>query len=292
MARTSRTHRFLRQIAAAVCLLSFLTPQLEAQPRGNRLMPRYVTVAPPDQEEGRRILAEFRQLGLPGDYYLRFVLEVLPRRGARFEVPGEMWGGRLEHGSVERLVLRPIDGPEKRLLVQHGIPDGAWTWSTSGDVERLPLTQTLEPLAGTHATPFDLQMPYVHWKDFVFEGVARVRGRTAHSFLLYPPADFAVAHPNIGGVRLYLDMQFRAPMQAVLLDANERPARTMTVLDLKRVSGQWMVKSIDIRDEATRDKTRMRITGASLDLELAPQLFTPAALMRQVPPPPKIERID
>lgn len=295
MARLTRTRSFSRQIAAAICLACFLPTAALAQMKGNRLLPRYVTVAPPDQAEGARILAEFRQLGLPGDYYLNFVLEVLPRRGARSEVPGRLWGSRNETGPVTRLSLRPAPpASEVRLLVQNGPCSAAWSWHSDGAPEATPLGpgDLLEPLAGTQATAFDLQMPFIYWSDFVFEGVTKIRGRTAHAFLLYPPAEFATAQPQVGGVRMYLDLQFHALMQAAVLDTNERPTRTLTVLDLKKVGPQWIVKTIDVRDEATRDKTRFRVTGAALDLEFNPQLFTPEQLSSTIEPPAQIERID
>lgn len=284
-----------RQIAAAVCLLCSLPLTLEAQPRGNRLLPRYVAVAPPDQEEGRRILAEFRQLGLPGDYYLELVLEVLPRRGPRREVPGRLWGSRNERGPVSRLALMPPGPqPEERLLAQGGADAGAWHWrgDRAAEVHPLPLGRLFTPLAGTTATAFDLQMPFMHWPEFVFEGVTKTRGRTVHAFLLYPPPGFAEAHPDVGGVRIYLDLQFHALMQAVVLDAAETPVRRMTVLDLKSVQSQWIVKSIDLRDEVTRDKTRLRFTGAALGLEFGTGLFAPATLAESISPPDGVERFN
>lgn len=292
MARFTRSGRGLtRQIACAVCLCCLSAALLPAQPRGNRLLPRYVTVGPPDQAEGRRVLEEFRALGLPGDYYLEFVLEILPRRGERRTVPGRLWGSRNEQGPLTRLALEPPNAPRERWLVQNGVAPDAWRWREGEEgVARLPLDRLLDPLAGSTATVFDLQMPFVHWTEFVFEGVTRVRGRTAHAFLLYPPADFATAYPNIAGVRIYLDLQFHALMQAVVLDADEQPLRTLTVLDLKKVGDQWIVQSIDLREEATRNKTRFRVTGAALEAELATGLFTPAALADAIAPPDSVER--
>jgi hypothetical protein len=294
MARFARIGWVSRQVAAAVCLTCFLPLPLPGQTKGNRLLPRYVTVAPPDQAEGARILGEFRQLGLPGEYYLEFVLEVLPRRGSRFEVPGQLWGSRNEEGPITRLVLRPTaPAPEERLLVQNGVQAQAWQWR-GGAAAPTPLRaeDLLKPLAGTQATAFDLQMPFIFWSEFVFEGVTKIRGRTAHAFLLYPPAEFASAHPGVGGVRIYLDLQFHALMQAAVLDQNERSTRTLTVLDLKKIGPQWIVKSIDVRDETTRDKTRFRVTGASLDLELNAQLFTAEQLPSPIQPPAQVERIN
>ena len=295
MVREQRRCSLLRQIALAVCLLCVCAPTLQAQTRGSRLLPRYVTVGPPDQAEGARILEEFRQLGLPGDYYLTFVLEALPRRGASFQVPGQLWGSRLDVGPISRMTLQPVaPAPERRLLVLNGPDPRAWTWSAADGAEPEPLdvARLLEPLVGTQATVFDLQMPFVHWREFVFEGVTRVRGRTAHAFLLYPPEDFAAAHPDVAGVRIYLDLQFHAMMQAVVLDAQERPRRTLTVLNLKKVGDQWIVKSIDLRDDVTRDKTRFRVTGVALDLDLSGAAFQPDSLADPLAAPAGVQKVD
>ena len=292
MVRALRSRWLKGQIACAVCLSCLFALPADAQPRGNRLLPRYVTVGPPDQAEGRRVMEEFRQLGLPGDYYLEFVLEILPRRGERSRVPGRLWGSRTHEGPVSRLALHLLNGSNERLLVSSGTNANIWQWTPGDGVERMPLEEVLDPLAGSHATPFDLQMPFVHWPEYVFEGVTRVRGRTAHAFLLYPPGDFAKAHPNVGGVRIYLDLQFHALMQAVVLDVDEQPLRTLTVLDLKKVDDQWIVKTIDIRDDATRDKTRFRVTGAALGIDFSAGLFTPDALNDPVASPDRVQHFD
>jgi len=46
-----------------------------------------------------------------------------------------------------------------------------------------------------------------------------------------------------------------------------------------------MLKSIDLRNEATRDKTRFVVTGAALGLDFSAELFAPARLADDVAPP-------
>jgi hypothetical protein len=141
-------------------------------------------------------------------------------------------------------------------------------------------------LAGTDLTAFDLQMPFLFWSDFVFEGLARVRGRPAHVFLLYPPAEVTGRRPDLTGVRVYLDTQFNALVQAEQIGAENRTLKSITILDLKKVDEQWIPKSIDVRDELTRNKTRFAVTGAAVGLDLLATLFEPAALADPVLPPP------
>lgn len=277
-----------RQTVRTVCLFCALGILLgmgvapaSAQHKANRLQPRYLSSAPPDPARGAEVLTTFRSMGLPGDYYLEFELEVLPRRGSGRTVPGQMWGSRNAVGPIFRVGLE--ETPERageRLLVQNGSTPAAWRRQAGPDarLEKLEAAALLDGVAGTGLSVFALQMPFIYWDDYVFEGVTRVRGRTVHAFLMFPPEDFVAAHPEIAGVRVHLDAQFHALMQAVVLGAEEVPLRRVTVLDLKKLNDQWIVKSIDVRDEVTRDKVRFEVTGAALDVEFSSRLFEPAEL--------------
>lgn len=263
-----------------------------AAPAGRtvRPSPTYVQIGKPDQEEGGRILRSFRRLGIAGDFYLDFVLQVRPRRGAEREIAGRLWGGRNEMGAVSRISLTGPVGEDRRLLLQNGTTPAAWAW-TPGQAEATAITlgDLFAPLVpDTQISIFDLQMPYLFWDDFVFEGVSKIRGRPAHTFLLYPPADFLAAYPGLSGVRVHLDTQFGALVQSELLDERGRVFRSLAVLDLKKVGEQWLVKSIDLRDERSRDKTRFLVTGAALDLDFAGGVLTAAGLSEAVARPASV----
>lgn len=270
-------------------------PVLSAQPKGFRPPPNYVATTKPDQTEGARILGEFRQLGVAGDYWLEFQLRVMPRRGAGRSVAGQLLGSRNELGPITRLTIPGAAGlsGERRWLIQGGPQAAAWQWQGSdGQTVALAATGLFEPLGGTELTLFDLQMPFLNWADFVYEGLTRLRGRPAHSFVLYPPADLATARPGLTGVRVLLDTQFQALVQAEFLGAKGAVEKTISVLDLKKVGDQWMVKSIDLRNSVTRDKTRFEVTATAMNLALPAGTFTPAALAQEPPlvPAAKIER--
>ena len=268
-----------------------------AQGKGYRPPPEYLQLGKPDQEEGHRIIADFRRMGLAvGDFYLEFDLRVLPRRGPERVQHGQMWGSRNDQGAVSRVVLKDETGGERRLLVQNGPQPAIWSWQTgAAAAQRLGLAEQFLPLAQTDLTPFDLQMPFLFWSDFTFEGVARLRGRPAHRFLFLPPPEVAAAQPALTGVRVSLDTQFHAPVETELIGEGGRVLKTVSLLELKKVPEQlieqqkipeqWMVKTIDFRDEATRNKTRFSVTGAALGLDFTPALFDPAALADDVQPP-------
>jgi len=251
--------------------------------KGYRPPPSYLQFSRPDQSEGRRILEQFRQQGVAGDYYLEFALETLPRGGAGRVVPGRLWGSRTTAGPVSRVSVRSDEGaaaPEVRLLVQSGARPALWKWSeaSGGTVEEAGAGELFAPVAGTDLTPFDLQMPFLYWPEFVYEGLARMRGRPAHQFLLYPPAEITARHPELTGVRVYLDTQYMALVEAQMIGEGGRPLRTLSLLDLKKVGGQWIVKSLDLRDEATRNKTRFVVTAAALNQSFSAAIFDPARL--------------
>ena len=259
-----------------------------------RPAPHFVSGGKADQAEGARILGEFHQMGLAGNYMLGFELRVLPRKGAERTIRGQLFGSRNAAGPITRLtLLTASDAAEARWLIQGGPAPAAWHWSgATGQTAALTAADAFQPIGGTDLTLFDLQLSFLYWKDFVYEGVARVRGRPAHSFLLYPPADVAAARPGLTGMRVMLDTQFQQLVQAEQLGKDGTAEKTITILDLKKSGEQWMVKSIDVRNSVTRDKTRFDVTAAALGLTLPEVTFTPDALAHDSPavPEAKIDR--
>ncbi len=271
-----------------------LTLPARAQSR-YRPPPSFLQVGKPDQDQGRQILQQFRQQGIKGDYYLEFELRVMPPRGDERILRGALWGSRNADGPVSRVSIRPAaaSAPELRLLVQGGPAPALWRWSGEAGTaaERLGVAELFAPVAGTDLTPFDLQMPFLYWNDFVYEGLVRVAGRPAHQFLLYPPPEMAAQHPELTGVRVDLDTQYVALVQAELIGDGGRALKAVSLLDLKKLDDQWLVKSIDLRDETTREKTRFTVTAAALNQQFAPGLFDAASLSGPAPVPAELERL-
>ncbi|MFO1447652.1 MAG: outer membrane lipoprotein-sorting protein [Opitutaceae bacterium] len=289
------TIRFWQAVCTA-CLFSALLTGLfwplscEAQQKRYRPPPDYVQLSRPDQEVGRRALAEFRSVGLRDSFYLEFVLRVLPRRGAERRIEGRLWEAHEGADSFRRLELNPTSANQaatSRLLLQGGNAPQVWLWRPEGDggVKTLGGKAIFDRLDGTDLTPFDLQMPFLEWKDVEFEGVRKIRGRPSHSFLFYPPSDYAAWQPSLSGVRVYLDTQYNALVQVEQLGEQGRIEKSMSVLDLKKVGERWIVKTIDVRDEITRNKTRFSVTAAALGQSFSGMLFSPAELGNQLQAP-------
>lgn len=230
-----------------------------------------------DQAEGARILSEFRQAGIAGDYWLSFELRVMPRKGAERTLAGALIGTRGATGPVSRLTTG-----EGRWLIGSGPHPTAWTLA-AGVAEPAAPGQSL---GDTGVTVFDLQMPFLYWTDFTYEGQARVRGRPTYSFVLHPPAGQALPVPDLTGVRVLLDTQFQAMVQAELLGAGGVALKSIALLDLKKVGEQWLVKTIDVRDHRTRGKTRFAVRAAALGLAWPAEVFSPAGLASEPPAVP------
>jgi hypothetical protein len=227
-----------------------------------------------DQAEGARILSEFRQAQIGGDYWLSFELRVMPRQGAERTLTGALIGTPGVHGPLSR-----ITAGEGTWLVESGPQPSAWTLEQGVAVAAPPG----QALADTGITVFDLQMPFLYWKDFVYEGPARVRGRPTSSFVLRPPAGQPVPVPELTGVRVLIDVQFQAMVQAEELGQDGTVLKSISLLDLKKVGDQWLVKELDVRDHRTRSKTRFSVRAAALGLNWPADTFTPAGLAAPLP---------
>jgi hypothetical protein len=268
---------------------------LQAQPRLQSPSIPYSQGAA-DPIKGKQILDDFRQKGgLAPGYYLTFELEVRPRHGDGPTVPGRLWTGRLDRLPVTRVELQPgVAGAERRLLVQAGPDSQAWTWpDPGGGVATVRNAALFAPLAGTDLTAFDLQMPFLYWADATFEGDAPApeSGRPAAVFLLKPPADIAALKPELAGVEVYLDTEYNALVEAKEIGRAGQPLKSITVRDFKKVDQGYIMKTIDLRNETTRDTTRFEVTAAESGLEVQPAWFDPARLGEAVQPPPDDDKL-
>lgn len=266
---------------------------LSAQSRLNRPAPRYLQIGAPDQKEGAELLRSMRAAGPDGDYYLEFELRVLPRRGDGPRIPGRLWGSRNADGPVSRLSLLPPGGSARRILVQGGPSPAAWQWPASDGAAIIEVDEAslFAPLAGTDLSAFDLQMPFLYWPDFVYEGKSRLYDRPVDTFLLYPPASLAKHRPDLAGMRVYLDPNYHALVQAEQIGEDERVLKSFRVVSLTRIGERYLVKSVELRDETTRNKTRFAVTAAALGLDFSGPVFSPGNLAAELSAPADLTRL-
>lgn len=257
--------------------------------------PELSQLGKPDEAEAARLIEEVRQAGLAGQYFLEFELRALPLRGEEKVFKGALWGGRNAQGVVMRVELADGSGTTHRLLLQNG-PKAVVTRWLNGRAAPLEPAQWLAPIIpGVEVSAFDLQMPYLYWPNPFVEKITRsALGRPANVFIFKAPPDFVAQHPDVGSVRATLDTQFNAIVQTELLGRDAKAVKSFSLLSVKRVGEQAVPKQVDYRNEKTRDKTRLQITGAALKLNLPAAAFDAATLGQSAARPSgqQIVRID
>ena len=266
----------LRTAAAALAVVTALEA---ASPTGKPVLPDGVTAL--------SVLDGFRRSIWSEPIYVEFELHQIPRRGDETVYRGRLWGTRNEQGPVTRFELAgTLPGFGRHLLIEGG-PDGqVWTSDKPGGGVVNPKA-LLEPLVpGLEMTPFDVQMPYLYWLDSSLVAVTRIRGRQTYVYNFRPPADFRARAPGLGSVSAYLDAQYEALVQSEVAGGDGRIAKTLSLLELRKVGDRWIPKDVDVRNEATRDKTRLTFTAVAIGVSLDPSAFDPSLLGDTAPPPP------
>ena len=241
----------------------------------------------PSRDEAAAALGQFRRSVWQEPTYGEFELRQMPRHGQERVYKGRFWGARNEGGPITRFeVDGAAVGAFRHVLIQGG-PDSQ-IWTTDGPGAGKPdQAALLEPiLPGIEITPFDLlPMPYLYWLDSELIGVQRIRGRQAYVYMMTPPADFAAAQPAIKAVRAYLDAQYDALVQSETTGRDGHIFKTLSLLELKKVGDRWIPKDMDVRSEATRDKTRLSLTAVGIGVALDPAVFDPSHLGERMGPP-------
>ena len=241
----------------------------------------------PDKPTAAAILVQFRQMVWSEPIYAEFDLRQMPRRGDETVFRGRFWGARDSQGPVTRLEIDIGKGGfSHRFLVQGGY-DGSLFTSDGPGAGVANQGALLSPLApGAEMTPLDvLPMQYLYWMDANLVGITRIRGRSSYAFDFTPSADFLAGNPGIRSVRAYLDTQYDALVQSETTGRDGHIFKTLSLLELKKVGDRWIPKDMDVRNEVTRDKTRLTLTAVAIGIPQDPRAFDPAELGSPLPPP-------
>jgi hypothetical protein len=242
----------------------------------------------PDAAAAGLLLDHFRQSIWAEPIYAEFNLRAMPRRGAERVFRGRFWGARNERGPVTRLELDIGKGGfTHRFLVQGGPDGGMWT-SDGGAPGAANADAALAPLVpGVEMAPFDiLPMPYLYWLDADLVSIERIRGRPSYCYVFTPSVDFSARNPSLKSVRAYLDTQYDALVQSENTGRDGNVSKTLSLLELRKVGDRWIPKDVDVRNEATRDKTRLSLTAVAVGVAAAPSAFDPNQLGAPLAPPP------
>lgn len=245
----------------------------QAQPKG-RPDPRFVQPDQIDPATGTQVLEAFRSARTAGDYDFDFVFVNRPRSGGNEVLTGRMLGTWSQDGRAVCRADISLPGGQTLQLLYRGGTDGSTYMATKGQPAREASGEArFAPIAdGLTFTPFELQMPFLFWTDYVYEGTRKLMGRPAHYFILYPPTDFE--SQGIGAVRVAVDADFLVMLMAEELDHDGNPVKDFRINGFKKVDGQWIVKEIDLVDETSKDRTRFKVIGARVGLTLPESLFS------------------
>ena len=269
-------------VAGLFCACTQASAQVrQGGERASRFMERI------DVEEGAQRLAAFRRQRLVGDFCFEFELAHKPRRGRTIPYAGIMWGSWNESGPITRFRVsstRPKEGESVNssegveLIIQNGVSPQAWIRQNDGsDFELIEGEALFEPIMpGLLYSPFDLQMPFVYWKDFTYEGPTLVGvTRVAQQFLMQPPVLSACAERGISGVRVGLDDTYNALWRVEVMNAEGEVSSRFAVESFKKVQEQYIVKRITLKDYTSRDRTTFEVKAAALGVSLSRDLFCP-----------------
>ena len=225
----------------------------------------------------------FRSLRLDGDFIFRFELIHKPRFGRNIRYEGTMWGAWNEIGPITRIQLTPGEDEDGEtgvleFIVQNGAEPTIWRRSDEASAfERVTGEGIFEPvLPGLVYTPFDLQMPFIYWAEFEYEGPLRIGSRVAQQFRMLPPSGSASEARGIRAVRIAIDDTYNALLRVEVLGGSDEVVLTdFNIESFKKVQNQHIVKRVSIFDEASRDRTTFDVRSASVGLTLDPIVFDP-----------------
>ncbi len=251
-----------------------VVPKLLGQPKG-RVPPNLLQPGTLNSEEGAKLLQEFRQARMQGDYCFLFQWKSKNNKGQTVSLGGRWWGSWNESGPISR--IRIEKNPQSlEYLLQNGPSAKLWKINSGGNFQEIEShLETLLPVAEEiQFTPFEMLMPFLYWPEYVYEGSLRTRGRPAHNFILYPP-EGATVPANLAAVRITLDADFRALLQVDYLDASSQVIQSLRILSFKKIKNTWVIKSIDLVDQKNGRKTRFQVLAAAVDLQLPLEIFLP-----------------
>jgi len=267
-------------------LLGLCSGTVWAQPGSGRIRDRVEEV---DPEVGAQMLKALRNSRYAGDFIFEYELRHFPHRGSTRLYRGTIFGtwndtGNLMRINIENTPVGVADDSTEYDTIKFLIQNGSKRWiahyrDTLDAPELLKGEALMEPLVpGLTYTPFDLQMPFLFWDEYEYEGAERIKGRPAHQFLMFPPDEIQSIAPELKAVRIALDENYMALLRVEFLDQADEVFKSFRILNFKKVADEWIVKSIDLVDEQTREKTRFRIVSAAMNEKLDPANFRIDAL--------------
>ena len=264
-------------------------PSVSNAQRAGGSAPRSSIMEKIDAEEGAKRIASFRAQRLSGDFCFKFQLEHKPKGSSRtVRYNGVMFGSWNERGPVNRFQLYPervrrgklVEVSPIELIVQNGVSPEVWIRHGAAEpFVRIQDRALFEPIFdGVIYTPFDLQMPFIYWDDYAYEGPANVLSRIGQRFLMKPPEGSLSARHGISGVRIALDDMYDGLLEVEVFGVDGEPRSEFTLRSFQKVQGQYIVKETvlsEVDGGKVQGSTGFRVKEASVGLIFDAAVFSP-----------------
>ena len=227
---------------------------------------------------------------VPG-FAFRARLQKFPRRGDVVTRRATLYGIWSDQGLLRMEFPAEQGEGTISVLLRNGPKPEVWRFdSGEGEPRRMEGNDWFAPLApGIDYSAFDALMPFVHWEKFSYVGSGRVLGRPAHLFACMPPKEVQDIRPELRFVRVAVDDAYDALLRVELFGKRGVAERKFSVVGFKKVpSGEnhyWIVKTIDLTDLRSRDKTRLHVEAAAVEEAFGTETFRKENLDR----PPRIK---
>jgi hypothetical protein len=236
------------------------------------------------QSKWREFSSQFQGLAPRAKEEPGFVFHVLlqhfPRRGEVTTRRATLCGLWSDRGLL-RMEFPAEDGNGTTVvLLSGGAKSEGWRLAPEEkEPRRLEGDDFFAPLApGIDYSSFDAILPFVHWEKISYFGSGRVIGRPAHLFNCFPPEDIQRIRPDLKYVRVAVDDAYNALLRVEFFGNRGLVERKFSVVGFKKVREVWIVKTIDMVDLRSRDKTRLRIKAAAVNQLFGPKTFSRESL--------------
>lgn len=227
-------------------------------------------------------MEQFRSMRIEGDFVWIIELEYMPRRGKSIRYDGIYFGSWNNGAPVNRVILLPNKNLEKRkeFIFHNGASPRAWSIE-DGKIGAISEEDWLKELIpGIVYRPFDILMPFIYWENYTYLGTDKVKSRPVQRFQMNKPQAAPDLWPD--SVVASIDDDYQAMVESEMISGGV-VQKTFKIISYKKVQDHWIVKSTDLVDETTGDKTRMRVVEAAMGQKLGSSIFDPTQISKPLP---------
>jgi len=161
---------------------------------------------------------------------------------------------------VDGKVSYEFENPSQALILDLGDDESRLTERIGSKNAPVRPARYDERVRGTDISFEDLALKFLYWKHPKIIGEETIRSRRSWKFEIQAPR----GDSQYGVARLWIDQEGGALMRVEGYDPQGRLIRRFEVVDVQRIDGQWMLKSMRI--ETVNPETKKVISRTYLDV--------------------------